>query len=525
MVLLCKNPVLLFVVITALLMGMHAVSLVAKKASSTHDEDEYVEDEVYIHDGIPPMCTATGEGGLSTSCNKVPEIKMKGESAKKGLKVDLVHMDHHPSSPLYEPKINLISRIKNAVKRSKHRANGLSRTLLTGTKKREIDLDFSDVAFSSSSQDSFESPVSASPGSYIMRISLGTPPQIKTAIADTGSDLVWLQCSPCTSCYKQDDPIFNPTKSSSYKTMSCSSTYCSDLPYHACSRKKSCSYGYAYGDQSTTQGDFATETITLTTLSGETEPVTNFAFGCGHKNQGTFSGTDGLVGLGQGPISFPSQLGQLFGNKFSYCLVSASDAATQTSPLIFGEAEIQSSLNLQYTPLVRNNLNPTFYYVLLTGISVDGNLVTIPASTFDITSSGTGGVILDSGTTITMLVQAAYTPFLAMLKALITYPIVDSSQIGLDLCYDLSQVESPTFPSVMLHFANVDLDLPAANVFLTVDEQGTTCLAFAGSTDFTIIGNLQQQNYLIMYDRQNQRVGFAQTQCDTLSSDGSAQSH
>ncbi|CAM6096244.1 unnamed protein product [Calypogeia fissa] len=114
---------------------MHAVPLVAKKTSSTHDENEYVEDEVYIHDGIPPMCTATGEGGLSTSCSKVPEIKMKGESAKKGLKVNLVDRDHHSLSPLHEPKINLISRIKNAVKQSKHRANGLSWTLLTGTKR------------------------------------------------------------------------------------------------------------------------------------------------------------------------------------------------------------------------------------------------------------------------------------------------------------------------------------------------------------------------------------------------------
>ncbi|KAK6158750.1 hypothetical protein DH2020_006064 [Rehmannia glutinosa] len=67
-------------------------------------------------------------------------------------------------------------------------------------------------------------------GNYIVTVGLGTPKKTISLIFDTGSDLTWTQCQPCArSCYQQQDPIFNPSASSSYSNISCSSSQCSQL--------------------------------------------------------------------------------------------------------------------------------------------------------------------------------------------------------------------------------------------------------------------------------------------------------
>ncbi|KAG6557483.1 hypothetical protein Mapa_000756 [Marchantia paleacea] len=432
----------------------------------------------------------------------------------KTMFVDMKHLDHHPDSPLHNAHSTFAERFHNAVVRSSIRAAGFKNILASGIQPRGVNFDSGTEtsAPGSSKASSFQSSVTASPGSYIMTISLGTPPQTKTAIVDTGSDLVWLQCAPCSDCYQQADPVFEPRKSSTYRRIRYFSPLCGQLPQVSYS-SGFCTYRYGYGDQSTTQGELALETLTLTATDGSKRTFPNFAFGCGRRNQGTFSGVDGLVGLGRGAVSLNEQLGSLIGSKFSYCLVDVSSSATETSPLIFGDEAMVTgtALEVKYTPLLRNPAADTFYYVKLNGITVNNRPVAgIPWGVFNLNvHTGRGGVILDSGTTISQLIQSAYIPFLTTLQYIIQYPRVDSSQIGFDLCYDLSRVRNPTFPSVTLHFQGVDVVLPANNVFLEVDQQGTTCLAFAGTTDFTIVGNIQQQNHYILYDIANERVGIA----------------
>ncbi|TKY46948.1 aspartic protease in guard cell 1 [Spatholobus suberectus] len=67
-------------------------------------------------------------------------------------------------------------------------------------------------------------------GSYFVVVGLGTPKRDLSLIFDTGSDLTWTQCEPCAgSCYKQQDEIFDPSKSSSYSNITCTSTLCAQL--------------------------------------------------------------------------------------------------------------------------------------------------------------------------------------------------------------------------------------------------------------------------------------------------------
>lgn len=168
-----------------------------------------------------------------------------------------------------------------------------------------------------------------------------------------------------------------------------------------------CIYSYAYGDGSSTRGDLAFETVTLDSSS-----VLRIGFGCGRNNQGTFEDADGLIGLGQGPLSLPSQLSPSIPEVFSYCLVDQSSTDTPFSPIVFGN--IAENSNVRYTPMLPNVNNPSFYYVDVMGVSVGGHRVNTPPSAFRIDRNGNGGVILDSGTTITSWRQAVFDQIVAV---------------------------------------------------------------------------------------------------------------
>ncbi|KAE8673948.1 Aspartic proteinase nepenthesin-2 [Hibiscus syriacus] len=112
----------------------------------------------------------------------------------------------------------------------------------------------------------------------------------------------------------------------------------------------------------------------------------------------------GPMGLGRGPLSLVSQLKE---PEFSYCLTSIDE--TQKSLLVMGSiASGTKSLGaMKTTPLIRNPSQPSFYYLSLQGITVGSTALPIKKSTFALQDDGTGGVIIDSGTTITYLEQAA----------------------------------------------------------------------------------------------------------------------
>ncbi|CAN0908989.1 Protein ASPARTIC PROTEASE IN GUARD CELL 2 [Linum grandiflorum] len=116
-------------------------------------------------------------------------------------------------------------------------------------------------------------------------------------VVDSGSDIVWVQCKPCSQCYTQSDPLFDPEFSASFSAVSCSSTACDRLAAgntaSSCGSGR-CRYEVSYGDGSYTKGTLALETITF----HDSAVVHDVAIGCGHSNRGMFVGAAGLLGLG-----------------------------------------------------------------------------------------------------------------------------------------------------------------------------------------------------------------------------------
>ncbi|XBI16371.1 hypothetical protein VPH35_058639 [Triticum aestivum] len=96
------------------------------------------------------------------------------------------------------------------------------------------------------SADGFVSEVTSRTSEYLMAVNIGTPPTRMVAIADTGSDLTWLNCSyggdgPGLAAARDADAQppgvqFDPSKSTTFGLVDCNSGTCSELPEdsHSC---------------------------------------------------------------------------------------------------------------------------------------------------------------------------------------------------------------------------------------------------------------------------------------------------
>lgn len=103
-------------------------------------------------------------------------------------------------------------------------------------------------------------------------------------------------------------------------------------------------------------------------------------------------------------------------------------------------------------------------------------------------------------------------------KKLMTYPTFDGEgSYGLPLCFDMTGIANVTIPEMVIHFTGADFVVPSENSFIAVDESGNTmCLAMDRDSDMSVIGNIQQQNNLFVYDVTQKRIGFQPMQCDSL---------
>uniref|UniRef100_A0A0E0M1X4 Ubiquitin n=1 Tax=Oryza punctata TaxID=4537 RepID=A0A0E0M1X4_ORYPU len=429
-----------------------------------------------------------------------------GEAAFAGdIRVDLTHVDAGKELPKHE-------LIRRAMQRSKARAAALSvvrngggfygRTAQAQAREREPGM-----------------AVRASGDlEYVLDLAVGTPPQPITALLDTGSDLIWTQCDTCTACLRQPDPLFSPGMSSSYEPMRCAGQLCGDILHHSCVRPDTCTYRYSYGDGTTTLGYYATERFTFTSSSGDTQSVP-LGFGCGTMNVGSLNNASGIVGFGRDPLSLVSQLSI---RRFSYCLTPY--ASSRKSTLQFGSlADVglydDATGPVQTTPILQSSQNPTFYYVAFTGVTVGARRLRIPASAFALRPDGSGGVIIDSGTALTLFPAAVLAEVVRAFRSQLRLPFANGSSPDDGVCFAAPvaagrMARQVAVPRMVFHFQGADLDLPRENYVLEDHRKGHLCILLGDSgDDGATIGNFVQQDMRVVYDLERETLSFAPVEC------------
>ncbi|CAH9077635.1 unnamed protein product [Cuscuta europaea] len=415
-----------------------------------------------------------------------------------GFKMELIH-PHSPANPLRDVSKTKHGWVREAYKHALSRAASIHSGRPGESSK-------------------FETDIKVAGGGYVMQYSIGNPRFETYGIADTGSVVTWTQCEPCTDCFPQVLPLFDPKNSKTYHTTACGSSQCSLIDFPGCSDDNTCQYKVAYGDRSQTFGDVAIDTLTMGDSSFD-----NVVFGCGHQNKGTFSnGTSGIVGLGNSPVSIIQQLDQQIQGKFAYCLSSEPESK---SHILFGsEAKVQGP-NAVKTPIIKYPTQPSFYWLSLESLSVGGKKFHVKKSVKS--TSNVGGrsaklgpkatpepnIIIDSGTTLTMIPSGLFASSVAELKRSIRATPVDDPEGIFGLCYptqDLVEV-----PDIVAHFSGgADVKLSQKGTFLEV-EAGLTCLTIITNSniDLSIFGNLSEIDYLVGYDLEEQTVTFKPTDC------------
>jgi Xylanase inhibitor C-terminal/Xylanase inhibitor N-terminal len=411
-------------------------------------------------------------------------------------------------------------------------------------------------------------PLSAG-SDYTLSLSVGpaSSPTTVSLFMDTGSDIVWFPCSPfeCILCEGKPNPNLNSTilpPPADSRLISCASPACSvahsSLPSSdlcaaakcpldaietsSCSSHACPSLYYAYGDGSLL-AHLRHGRLSLASSKPNSLSISNFTFACAHS---ALAEPVGVAGFGRGPLSLPAQLSALspsLSSRFSYCLVSHSfhaDRLLHPSPLILGRSPEPSSINptesaFVYTPLLQNPKHPYFYSVALESIYVGPTKIpALPELAF-IDQAGNGGMVVDSGTTFTMLPEETFshvsTEFARyMSSAGFNRTKETEAKTGLSPCYyfNSDRGSNRLVPSLAFHFkSNATVELPRRNYFLGFKSEGKRvgCLMLmnggSGSDDTDsgpagTLGNFQQQGFEVVYDLEGGRVGFARRRCTAL---------
>ncbi|KAL2237990.1 UNVERIFIED_CONTAM: putative aspartyl protease [Sesamum indicum] len=411
------------------------------------------------------------------------------------------------------------------------------------------------------------------PGSdYTLSFSLGA--QTVSLYMDTGSDVVWLPCHPfeCILCEGKYSPSSIPhpgplnlssaARRSTCKSAACSSVHSSLPSSDLCAMAKcplesieisDCKsfpcppFYYAYGDGSFIAKLYE-DTLSIP-MSTPSLKLPNFTFGCANTALGE---PIGVAGFGRGVLSLPAQLATSspeIGNYFSYCLISHSFDMTRVrkpSPLILGryenkekklrnEVSEREDVYYSYTPMLDNPKHSYFYCVGLEAITVGKRIIPAPESLRRVDRRGNGGMVVDSGTTFTMLPRKFYESVVGEFDHRVGAVYRRASSVeertGLSPCYYGNEEEKffASVPKLALHFGgNSTVVMPRRNYFYEFFDGGAKrkvgCMMLidggdeeeSGGGPAGLLGNYQQQGFEVVYDLEAKRVGFAKRKCASL---------
>ncbi|KAF3780222.1 hypothetical protein EJ110_NYTH39754 [Nymphaea thermarum] len=175
----------------------------------------------------------------------------------------------------------------------------------------------------------------------------------------------------------------------------------------------------------------------------------------------------------------------------------------------------------EFAPLVFDPRIQPFYGLQVDGISLDGRMLPIHPSVWNFVFSNdsiTGGAIIDSGMTLTSLVQPAYDVVLANFQSYFQdFPTF--TQPPFDLCFYERQLSEEqrkkAGPQLGWHFAGGAKFMPHMDSYVSPVAADQKCLTIvpAAWPGISVIGNIHQQKYLWEFNFEKANLGFAPSLC------------
>ncbi|XP_073117878.1 aspartic proteinase 36 isoform X1 [Elaeis guineensis] len=362
-------------------------------------------------------------------------------------------------------------------------------------------------------------------GLYFAEIGIGTPSKNYYVQVDTGSDILWVNCATCTACPKKSDigielTLYDPKGSNSATLVSCDDNFCTSMyggEMLDCSPDKPCEYRILYGDGSSTAGFFVKDFVQYNQVSGnhQTTPANaSVSFGCSAQQSGDLDSSsealDGILGFGQSNSSMISQLAAAgkVRKVFAHCLDTVKGGG------IFAIGNVVEP-KVKTTPLIPNMPH---YNVNLKAIEVGGAFLQLPTDLFE--TGDKKGTIIDSGTTLAYLPEAAYKQ---LMNAIFSYKSnLNFRTIQDFLCFGYTGSVDDGFPDVVFHFEN-SLSLNVyPHDYLFQNEDDVYCVGWQNGgiqskdgKDVFLLGDLVLSNKLVLYDLEDQVIGWTEYNCSS----------
>ncbi|KAG6427628.1 hypothetical protein SASPL_111874 [Salvia splendens] len=362
---------------------------------------------------------------------------------------------------------------------------------------------------------------------YFTKITIGTPPVDYHVQVDTGSDILWVNCHKCDKCPTKSDlgislVQYNLKASSTGQVVTCDQEFCATVfstPNPNCKVGMNCEYAVTYGDGGKTEGYFVRDTFRFDRVTGnrQTSPMDgSVAFGCSAKQSGELGSSsqavDGIVGFGQANTSILSQLSLAGKVKkiFSHCLDSKKGGG------IFALGEVVEP-KVVTAPIVPNQAH---YNLILKGVQVsDKNIDLLPTGVFGI--GPPRRAIIDSGTTLAYLPADMYEKVITKIMEL--QPKMQMHMVEDEFkCFWFTANIDAAFPVVTFQFENsLSLQVYPHNYLFEVRDT-EYCIGWQVSgmqskdgQELTLLGDIALSDKLVVYDLDNQTIGWAQYNCSS----------
>jgi hypothetical protein len=457
--------------------------------------------------------------------------------------------------------------------RNRQMAKGTRRQLASSTSNSEEEVELNlkpapklmstsatDMTELMSSTSMFEMPMQSAltirdVGMYLVTVLFGTPALPYSMALDTANDLTWLNCRlrghrrhrgrrirPPTSKTMSfdeasEDPVnvapekvkyvknwYRPARSKSWRRYRCSQAdSCGLFPHNTCltpNRNESCTYNTRTVDGTTARGIYGSETATVVVSGGRMARLPGLVLGCStYEAGGAVAMHDGVLTLGNQDVSFGTVAGGHFKGRFSFCLLPTVSSGNSSSYLTFGPNPAMAAGACE-TRLIYNPLIPAFG-IHVTGLFINGKrLDDIPPEVWIHDGKG-GGLNIDTGTSLTALVEPAYGAVTRAITRHLDHLKKEEIQ-GFEHCYrwtftgdGVDPANNVTIPKLVIEYEGGGrLDPGAKGVVVPEVVPGVVCVAFRRSPlGPSLMGNVQMQEHIWEIDHYKEVLRFKKDKC------------